>query len=151
MLVRDVMTRGPECTRPDATLQQAAEKMKDLDVGSLPVCDHDRLVGVLTDRDITVRSVAEGEDPWTGHVAEVMSPGVFYCFDDEDVEQAAHVMQEKQVRRLPVLERDHKRLVGIVSLGDLAVETGDEGLAGKTLEAVSLPGAAPDEVPPWSD
>ena len=108
-------------------------------MGPLPVCgDNDRLVGMITDRDITVRAVAEACDPRTTTVQDVMTPDVVYCFDDQDVQEAARLMKEHQVRRLVVLNRD-KRLVGIVSLGDLAVETGDERLAGKTVEQVSLP------------
>lgn len=138
MQVSDVMTRNAECTRPDATLQEAAERMKALDVGSLPVCDNDRLVGVLTDRDITVRSVSDGHDPRTDHVRDVMTPMVFYCFEDQDVTEAAQLMREKQVRRLAVLNRD-KRLAGIVSLGDLAVEAGNQLLVGEALEGISEP------------
>jgi len=138
MQISEVMTRGAECIRPDATLQAAAERMKDLDVGALPVCDHDRLVGVLTDRDISVRAVAEGDSPWTARVSEVMTPGIIYCFEDQDVSEAAQLMKDKQVRRLPVLNRA-KRLVGIVSLGDLAVETGNEHLVGDALEGISEP------------
>jgi CBS domain-containing protein len=133
------MTPGAECVRPSNSLQQAAQKMKTLDVGPLPVCgEHDRLVGMITDRDITVRAVAEACDPRTTTVKDVMTPDVVYCFDDQDMQEAAGLMKEHQIRRLVVLNRD-KRLVGIVSLGDLAVETGDERLAGKTLEQVSLP------------
>ena len=138
MLVKDVMTKGAECVRPDETLQEAARKMKSLDVGPLPVCDNDRLVGMVTDRDITVRATAEGETPADVRVRDVMTPEVIYCFEDALVGDAALLMQQKQVRRLLVLNRD-KRLVGIVSLGDLAVETGDEQLAGGTLEGVSEP------------
>jgi CBS domain-containing protein len=138
MQVSEVMTRGVECTRPDASLQEAATRMKLLNVGPLPVCDNDRLVGILTDRDITVRATAEGQDPASVHVRDVMTPGIVYCYDDQDVTEAAKLMMDKQVRRLPVLNRG-KRLVGIVSLGDLAVETGDDELAGNTLEAVSEP------------
>lgn len=139
MQVRDVMTKGAECVCPTNSLQEAAQKMKNLDVGPLPVCgDNDRLVGMITDRDITVRAVAEACDPRSTTVQDVMTPDVVYCFEDQDVQEAARLMQENQVRRLIVLNRD-KRLVGIVSLGDLAVETGDEKLAGKTLEHVSLP------------
>ena len=140
MQVKEVMTRGVECTRPGASLQEAARKMRDLDVGPLPVCgDNDRLVGMLTDRDITVRAVAEGQDPKTARVQDVMTPDVLYCFEDQDVAEAARLMEENQVRRLAVLNSD-KRLVGIVSLGDLAVETGGSQVAGKTLEQVSQPG-----------
>jgi len=141
MRVKEVMTRGVECTRPDASLQEAAAKMKSLDVGLLPVCgDNDRLVGMITDRDITVRSAAEGESPTVIRVADVMTPEGLYCFEDATVEDAALLMEQKQVRRLVVLNRD-KRLVGIVSLGDLAVETRDENLVGSTLGGVSEPSA----------
>jgi CBS domain-containing protein len=139
MKVKDVMTKGAECVRPANSLVEAAQKMKNLDVGPLPVCgDNDRLVGMITDRDITVRAVAEACDPRTTTVKDVMTPDVVYCFEDQDVEEAARLMKEHQIRRLVVLNRD-KRLVGIVSLGDLAVETGDEKLAGETLEQVSEP------------
>jgi CBS domain-containing protein len=138
MRVSEVMTRGAECTRPDATLREAAARMKDLDVGSLPVCDNDRIVGMVTDRDVTIRATAGGTDPNRAHVREVMTPEVQYCFEDDDVTDAARQMRDKQIRRLPVLNRD-KRLVGIVSLGDVAVQTGDDKLAGHTLEAVSEP------------
>jgi len=139
MLVKDVMTKGAECVKPSSSLQEAAQKMKDLDVGPLPVCgDNDRLVGLITDRDITVRAVAEGCDITTTTVKEVMTPDILYCFENQDVQEAASQMKDNQVRRLVVLNED-KRLVGIVSLGDLAVETGDRNLAGDILEKVSLP------------
>jgi len=141
MQVKDVMTRGAQCVGPDDTLQQAARKMKDLDVGPLPVCDHDKLAGMLTDRDIVVRAVAEGRDPATTRVRDVMTPGVCACFEEDDVGEAAKLMREKQIRRLVVLNRD-KRVAGIVSLGDLATETQDERLAGRTLEHVSRPGTS---------
>jgi len=139
MKIKDVMTDEVECIGPDATLQEAAQRMKDLDIGPLPVCgDKDRLVGMITDRDITVRAVAEGQDPWTAHVSEAMTPQVVFCFEDQDLTEAAQLMKEKQIRRLPVLNRD-KRLVGIVSLGDLAVRAGDDQLSGATLEHVCEP------------
>ena len=139
MQVSKVMTRDAECVRPDNTLQEAARKMRDLDVGPMPVCgDNDRLVGMLTDRDIAVRAVAEGKDPTRTPVKDVMTEGISYCYEDEDVSDAARQMSEKQIRRLVVLNRD-KRLVGIVSLGDLATQTGDRQTAGKTLERVSEP------------
>ena len=112
--------------------------MKSLDVGPLPVCDNDRLVGMVTDRDITVRATAEGDAPTDVRVRDVMTPEVIYCFEDDPVEDAARLMAAKQVRRLVVLNRD-KRMVGIVSLGDLAVKTGDEQLAGNALEGISEP------------
>jgi len=119
MQVKEVMTRGAECVGPDDTLQDAARKMKNLDVGPLPVCDNDRLAGMLTDRDIVLRCVAEGRDARSAKVRDAMSEGISYCFEDDDVAEAARQMKEKQIRRLVVLNRD-KRLVGIVSLGDLA-------------------------------
>src|SRR5690242_9860102 len=143
MQLKDIMTPKPECIGPDATLQDAARRMRDLDVGPLPVCgENDRLVGMITDRDIVVRAVAEGQDARTARVRDAMSEGITYCFEDDDVNEAARLMREKQIRRLVVLNRD-KRLAGIVSLGDLAVETGgDRQVAGKTLERVSQPAAS---------
>jgi CBS domain-containing protein len=141
MKVNEIITHDPEVIRPETALIEAAQKMKSMDIGMLPVCDGDRLVGVVTDRDITVRGVAQGYDPKTARVQEVMTPEVIYCFDDEDVKDVAKKMEEKQVRRLPVLNRE-KRLVGIVSLGDLAVRTAKEKLAGEVLKRVSKPGHA---------
>ena len=138
MLIRDIMTPNVECIRPDATLQTAAARMRDLDVGVLPVCDNDRLAGMLTDRDIIVRAVARGLDPASALVREAMTPEAIWCFDDDNVTEAARLMRDRQVRRLLILNHD-KRLVGILSLGDLAVETNNDELAGNTLEAVSEP------------
>jgi CBS domain-containing protein len=138
MRVSEVMTLGVECIDPDATLQEAAARMKSLDIGTLPVCDRDRLAGMVTDRDITVRATAEGDAPTDVRVRDIMTPGVIYCFEDALVEDAARLMEAKQVRRLVVLDRN-KRMVGLVSLGDLAVETGDEQLAGSALEGIAAP------------
>jgi len=112
--------------------------MKVLNVGSVPVCDHDRLVGVITDRDITIRGTAAGSDPRKTRVADLMTPEVIYCYDDQGLSEVAKLMEERQVRRILVLSRD-KRLVGIVSLGDVAVKSGDERLSGEVLEQVSEP------------
>ena len=139
MQVKDVMTRGAEVVRPDATLQEAANKMKSLDIGPLPVCDGDKIIGMLTDRDITVRATAEGLDPKQTRVREVMSKELITCLEDQDVKEAAELMQSKQIRRVPILNKD-KRLVGMLSLGDLAHRSQDSKLAGKTLEEVSTPG-----------
>jgi CBS domain-containing protein len=138
MQVNAVMTKGAECVTPSTALQETAKKMIVLDVGLLPVCENDQLVGMITDRDITVRATAESLPPWRGLVRDVMTPDVVYCFEDQDVQEAARLMKEHKIRRLVVVNRD-KRLVGIVSLGDLAVETGDEKLAGEALERVSEP------------
>lgn len=136
MKVNEVMTRGVECTRPDASDEEVAARMKALDVGSMPVCDNDRLVGIVTDRDIVVRAIAEGRDPKRTSVRETMSRNPVYCFDDQDIEDASRLMKEKQIRRLMVLNRS-KRLVGMVSLGDLAVIGGNDKLSGETLERIS--------------
>jgi CBS domain-containing protein len=139
MLVKDVMTRHVECVRPDDTIQTAARKMRDLDVGPMPVCGgDDRLAGMVTDRDITVRATAEGKDPTRTPVKDAMTPDVVYVFEDQDAREAAKTMADRQIRRVLVLNRD-KRLVGIVSLGDLAVDAGKEGKPADTLRKVSEP------------
>jgi CBS domain-containing protein len=130
------MTQHAECINPNDSIQSAAQKMKSLNVGSLPVCENDRLVGIITDRDIVVRGVCEACDPKTTEIRDLMTPHITYCFEDQDIEDAAELMREHKIRRLAVLNQQ-KRLVGIVSLGDVAVETGDEHLAWETLERVS--------------
>ena len=138
MELRDIMTRDVEIVSGDASLQEAAAKMKKLDVGMIPVCDGDQLRGMLSDRDITIRATADGRDPTKTKVAEIMSKDIVYCLEDQEVEEAASLMEARQIRRLPVLNQD-KRLVGIVSLGDIAVHTGDRDLAGETLQEISEP------------
>ncbi len=138
MKIRDLMTPDVETVWPDDTLQDAAMKMKDRDVGPLPVCDRDRIVGIVTDRDITVRGVAKGFDPKSARVREVMSHPVVFCYEDDDEEDAARLMQEQQVRRIVVVD-DGERLVGIVSLGDLAAETVDPLRIAEVLQEVSEP------------
>jgi CBS domain-containing protein len=142
MQLKDVMTRNVEVIGPEATLADAASRMDALDIGPLPVCENDRLVGMITDRDITVRATAMGEDPKTTRVRDAMTRDVLCCHEDDDVREATRLMERNQVRRLPVLNRED-RLVGIVSLADLAVWTGDEQLSGEVLERVSEP-AEPD-------
>lgn len=137
MKTQEIMTRDARCVSPTASLVEVARVMRELDVGAVPICDNDRLVGMLTDRDIIVRVIAEGFDPARKTAREIMSPGVIYAFDDQDVDEVAQIMEEHQVRRLPVLNRS-KRLVGIVSLGDLAVEAGPS-LSGEALREVSKP------------
>lgn len=121
MHVREVMTRDVKLASPEDTLQHAAQMMDDVDCGILPVAEKDRLVGMLTDRDITVRAVAQGKAPDQCHVRDVMSRDIKYIYEDESLEDAARNMSQLKVRRLPVLNRD-KRLVGIVSLGDVATK-----------------------------
>jgi CBS domain-containing protein len=120
MKIRELMTPEVEVIRPDDTLHTAAQMMADLDTGALPVGENDRLVGMITDRDIAVRAVAKGSDPNKTAVRDVMSAHIRYCFEDEDTHEVGRKMGEWQIRRLPVVNRD-KRLVGIVSLGDLAI------------------------------
>lgn len=132
-----VMTRNVEVVAPDAGLEETAEKMRRLDVGVIPVCDGQRLVGMISDRDITVKIVAAKRNPATSKVREAMSEGVTYCFEDQDVQEAAQLMADKQLRRLPILNRE-KKLVGIVSIGDVAVR-GDTGSAGQALRGVAQP------------
>jgi len=138
MKVGEILTPDPECVTPDTTITMAAQKMKALDVGLLPICQSDRLVGTVTDRDIVVRAIATGANPNTTTIGDVMSSEVVFCFEDEEIEQAAQLMEQRQIRRLPVLNGE-KRLVGIVSLGDIAVRSPEGQLAGEVLERVSEP------------
>lgn len=138
MKISDIMTEAPACIAPETTLQDAARRMKDLDVGALPICSDDRLVGMVTDRDLALRAVAEGCDPQETEVREVMTPGVVFCFEDSDITEAAQEMEQRQIRRLLVLSRN-RRLVGIVSLGDIATRAGNDRLVGEVLERVSEP------------
>ena len=137
MKVSDCMTRDVQMTSPEETLRDAAQAMVRLDAGVLPVSEGDRLVGMITDRDIAVRGVAEGRGPDT-KVAEVMSREVMYCYEDEDSAAVLRNMGDIQVRRLPVLNRD-KRLIGIVSLADL-VAAGQTARAGDALGGIVRPG-----------
>jgi CBS domain-containing protein len=134
--IRDVMTRKPRVIQPDATVADAATLMRRLNVGALPVCDGSRLIGMVTDRDITTRATAEGRDPYLTAVRDVMSPGVAWALEDDPVEEAARIMREHQIRRLPIVDDRHS-LVGVVSLGDLATEVADDELSGDTLERIS--------------
>jgi CBS domain-containing protein len=138
MQLKNLMTREVEVVDFNMTLQQAAAKMQSLNVGALPVREGMELVGMVTDRDIVIRAVADGRDPTFTSVAEVMTVELVYCYEDQTVEEAAKIMAEQQIRRLPVFDREHQ-LVGIVSLGDLAEDVGDDPLIGKTLEEISEP------------
>jgi CBS domain-containing protein len=143
MRVSEVMTRHVEIMSPRHSIQEAARCMCDMDVGALPIGENDRLVGMVTDRDIAVRAVAAGKGADTP-LREVMSTDVCYCFEDEDVRTVADNMADQQVRRLPVLNRE-KRLVGILTIGDLAVsEDGSPFLhkIGQALAGISHPGGA---------
>ena len=138
MQLCEVMTPYIEEIPAQANLQEAAQKMKSLDVGSLPVCENDRLIGMLTDRDITVRAVAAGCDPKQTCVRDAMTSGAIFCYEDDDIREAARVMEKHQIRRLPVFNRQG-RAVGMVSLGDIATRIGDDHLSGDVLQQVSQP------------
>jgi CBS domain-containing protein len=131
------MSRDVQIASPKQSIRDAAKIMAKIDAGVLPVGEKDRLVGVITDRDIAIRAVAEGKAPTT-KVGDVMSHEVLYCFDDQDLEDIAQNMAEMKIRRMPVVNRD-KRLVGIISLGDLA-RTEDARTTGRTVSEISEPG-----------
>ncbi len=137
MKVSELMTQDVRLASPDDTIQRAALVMAQIDTGALPVGENDRLVGMITDRDIAVRCIALGNGPET-RVREAMSTDVESCFEDNEVAEVMLRMADKQIRRLPVLSRQ-KRLVGIISLGDLAMEANPEP-TGKALGAISQPG-----------
>ena len=141
MQLKEIMTADVEVIRPDSSIADAAKKLRSLDVGSLPVCDGERLVGMITDRDITIRATADGRDPNNTLVRDCMSPEIVYCFEDQSAEEAERLMQEKQIRRLPVLTRE-KQLAGIIALGDLATKTDDVQQVGRTVREISEPAAS---------
>ena len=138
MLIKELMTPNAEFVDPNTTVKEAAGKMRALDVGFLPIGENDRLVGMVTDRDIAVRTVADGRDPSSTKVGEIMTRKVEYCFDDDDIKGAAKRMKEGRVRRLVVLNRD-KRMVGVCSIGDLALRTEGDPIASETLHEVAKP------------
>ncbi len=139
MKVYDIMSSDVQLITPDDTIQAAAQKMVDADVGFLPVGENDKLVGMVTDRDIALRAVARGKNPASTRVREVMTDKVLYCLEDEDVEQAADTMANLRIRRLPIID-DDKRLVGVLSLGDIAFKH-KASTAGTTLVHVCDPHA----------
>jgi CBS domain-containing protein len=134
--ISEVMTRGIQIVNPDQTIREAAMTMAREDIGSLPVGENDRLVGMITDRDIALRAVAEGRSPET-KIRDVMTDNIKYCYEDEDIQHVAQNMAELQVRRLPVINRD-KRVVGIVALSNVA-QCGDVKAADEMLRGVATP------------
>ncbi|HEY8261737.1 MAG TPA: CBS domain-containing protein [Methylosinus sp.] len=137
MKIKDIMTTEVCLVDPNQTIGEAAKRMADLDVGVLPVGENDRLVGMISDRDIALRAIGAGRGAET-KVRDIMTSDVKYCYEDREVEEVAENMAQQQLRRMPVLDRG-KRLVGIVSLADIAMER-DAGLSGATLRGVSQPG-----------
>jgi len=136
MKVKELMTRDVEFIHPNDSLQTAAQKMRDRDVGFLPVYEGDELVGVVTDRDIVIRGIVGGMNPEAIVGREMVTSPVIHCFDDQDVEDAARLMRQNQIRRLIVLGRNNNQLVGVVSLGDLAGTVNDK-TSGKVLQGIS--------------
>lgn len=135
--LKDLMTRDVKVVSPEMTIGEAAREMREGDFGMMPVGENDRMIGTISDRDITIRAVAEGKGSDT-KVRDVMSEGVSWAFEDDSVEQAAKTMSERQVRRLPVVDRN-KRLVGIVALGDFAVDSSEIRPAAEALAEISKP------------
>ena len=138
MQIREAMTQDVQIARPDQSIREVARLMAAIDAGALPVGENDRLVGMITDRDIAVRAVAEGKGPDTP-VRDVMSFDICYCFDDQELDEVAASMADVKVRRLPVVNRD-KRLVGIISIGDIALADDPHNVASTALSGVSEPG-----------
>ena len=138
MKVSEIMTQDVEIIQPDDTLRLAAQKMRDRDIGFLPVCDGESLMGVLSDRDIAIRALADGMDINVMLGRDLMTTPALYCFDDQDVTEAAKVMGDNQIRRLVILGRENERVVGVISLGDL-VRRGITDLSGQVLQKVSEP------------
>jgi CBS domain-containing protein len=137
MKLREIMTPDVQCVRPDDSLVDAAGLMRQLDVGALPVCEGENVIGMLTDRDIAIRAVADGCDPNRTLVRDAMTPGVVTVYEDQELKEAVRVMEKHQIRRAPVMNRE-MRLVGIISLGDIAVD-GSASLSGEVLKEVSRP------------
>jgi len=135
MKVKEAMHKGAEWAPPETPLAQLAKKMMELDVGSIPVGENDRLIGMVTDRDITCRAVANGKDISRLTARDVMSKGIIYCTDTEDLDDALRLMEVNRIRRLPVIN-DKKRMIGMLSIGDVSHATSRE-LSGEVLAAVS--------------
>ena len=135
--LKDVMSRDVKVISPESTIREAATAMLEGDFGMMPVGENDRLIGAISDRDIALRGVAEGKDS-NAKVREVMSEGITWAYEDDSVENAAKIMSERQIRRLPVINHD-KRLVGIVALGDFAVDSAEIEPAAEALSEISKP------------
>lgn len=137
MKVRDVMTKDVATLNPDDTIERAAQLMKQYNVGSIPVCENEKVIGIITDRDIAIRSVAQGENGRNQKVREVMSSNPVLINSETDIHDAARIMSERQIRRLPVVENNN--IIGIVAIGDIAVESKLSDDAGEALSSISEP------------
>ncbi|MBE0536303.1 MAG: CBS domain-containing protein [Phycisphaerae bacterium] len=135
MKVKELMSAGVEMINSDASLAEAAELMRSRDKGVLPVCEADEIVGVITDRDIVIRAIAKGKDPSKTFVGEIMTPEAYYCFEEDDITDAARQMEDQAIRRLLVFNTDYEP-VGMISLADFAVKSHDEHLTHEVLECV---------------
>jgi len=138
MKLKQIMTQNVTTIHPDDTLQAAARIMRDRDVGFLPVYEGNELIGVLSDRDIVVRAIAEGMDPKAKLGRALVTSPAIYCFEDQSIDDATDLMHDNQIRRLAILDRKTKQLVGVVSLGDLAMNVEDK-VSGEVLQSVSVP------------
>lgn len=136
MKVREIMSEKPEILSPDHTIKQVAEKMLEGDFGFIPIGENDRLIGTITDRDIVIRAVAKALDPNQTPARDIMTDEIRYCFENDDVEKASQIMCDLQIRRLIVLN-DKKRIVGVISLGDIALQYPDTTLSGQLIEKIS--------------
>jgi CBS domain-containing protein len=134
MKIREIMTTNVECVSPGTGIHDLADKMKTLDVGFIPICENDRLVGTVTDRDIVIRGIAGGKDFDGLKASDIMTNQIFWCFEDDDVKDVAEQMRDKEVRRMLILSKD-KRLVGVVSIGDISKV--EEKESGKTLKDIT--------------
>jgi len=135
MVAKDIMTRSVECIIPSSSITWTARRMKSLDVGFLPICEDDKLIGTVTDRDLVLRVLAEEKDPSTCAVRDIMNTDVHWCYEDQTTEEVTHYMAQKAIRRLLVLNRN-KRLVGIISIGDLA-KSGEHSKAGQAIDDIA--------------
>lgn len=136
MIAKDIMSKKPEFLPPNATIKQAADQMRTHDYGFIPIGENDRLIGAITDRDIIVRAIADGKDPSKTELRSIMTKGIRFCFENDSLEKVAQQMEQLQVRRLVVLNQQ-KRIVGIISLGDIATKCKDEKLCSELADAVS--------------
>ncbi|HWT76375.1 MAG TPA: CBS domain-containing protein [Mobilitalea sp.] len=139
MRVREIMSQDIASLRSDDSIERAAQLMKQYNCGSIPVCTDDKLIGIVTDRDIALRSVASGQDVTSQRVGDIMTESVVFASPETDVNDAAKLMSDRQIRRLPIVENN--RLIGIVALGDISLEPKCQDCAEDALKNISLPGA----------